>query len=51
MALLTTLLGACVSLPKNVERPVTTAYTDTDDTALGRFVRDDLERQIGRAHV
>ena len=47
MALLTSLLGALVSLPGNADRSVSHAYTDTADTTLGRFVQDDLARHPG----
>ena len=47
MVLLTSLLSACASLPKNVDRPVSRAYIDTDDTTLGRFVQGELERNEG----
>lgn len=43
-------LAACGSLPDNVSRPVSHAYTDTDDTWLGRAssaYRQDHEGQSG----
>ena len=36
--LLTLLAGACATLPSGIERPVSRAYPDTDDTVLGRAV-------------
>ena len=30
------LIGGCATLPKDFERPVSIAYTDTDDTRLGK---------------
>ncbi|SFQ39743.1 phospholipase D family protein [Variovorax sp. 770b2] len=41
------LLGACAQLPKDVERPVTTALASPNDTALGALVRQ--RRQADKA--
>ena len=43
---LLTLMG-CASLPDNVERPLSNAYTDTDDTRLARARRvHENEREL-----
>jgi len=43
--LLTVLLGGCAGLPQDVHRPVSHAYTDTEDTILGM-----ARRQQGQPH-
>jgi putative cardiolipin synthase len=35
------LIAGCATLPKNFERPVSHAYTDTSDTSLGEIRRDE----------
>lgn len=35
------LAGGCATLPQNVERPVSTAYTDTEETFIGRRVAEE----------
>lgn len=32
--------AGCATLPENVERPVSTAYADTEDTSIGRRVKE-----------
>jgi len=41
------LLSACASLPENVGRQPSSAFTDTDGTTLGQFVKDDLAENPG----
>ena len=47
-ALLLTLSG-CATLPENVERPVSHAFSETDDTLLGRSRRDEIRRHPGKS--
>ncbi|MGB5620402.1 MAG: hypothetical protein WBM78_26415, partial [Desulfobacterales bacterium] len=43
------LLHGCATLPKDFERPVSHAYTDTGDTVLGQARRDELAAHPGQA--
>jgi putative cardiolipin synthase len=50
----TTVLGSflmhgCATLPKDFERPVSHAYTDTGDTLLGQARRDEIAAHPGQA--
>jgi cardiolipin synthase C len=50
----TTVLGSflmhgCATLPKDFERPVSRAYTDTGDTLLGQARRDEIAAHPGQA--
>ena len=40
---------ACSTLPENVERPNSYAFTDTDDTRLGRVVEDEKADHPGKS--
>jgi len=42
------LLSACASLPDNIGRTESYAFVDTQDTALGRIVQDDLPQGDGK---
>ena len=46
--LVTLVFTGCAELPKNVERPVSTAITDPGDTALGRLVETRKLAAAGR---
>jgi putative cardiolipin synthase len=41
------MLSACASLPENVDRQPSTAFTDTANTALGNSIKDDLAEHHG----
>ncbi len=41
------LLDACVSLPQNLDRKSSGAFTDTRNTTLGQSIKDDLARHPG----
>lgn len=43
------LAGGCATLPANVERDETTAFTDTHDTSLGRQVQQTHSEQDGKS--
>jgi putative cardiolipin synthase len=43
------LLSGCATLPKDFERPVSHAYTDTDDTRLGLARRDEAAAHPGQS--
>ncbi len=43
------LMGGCATLPDNFERPESYAYTDTDDTYLGKARRDKLLAHPGQS--
>jgi len=47
-AVLITLAG-CASLPENVARPISDAYTDTEDTRFGRERRDEIRNHPGES--
>ena len=40
-------LTGCTSLPENVERPTSYAYTDTDSTRLGQSRREEIRHHAG----
>jgi len=46
---LTALLGACTTLPTDVERTPSTAFTDWQSTGLGMMFADDSERHPGKS--
>jgi len=48
-ALVPALITGCATLPKDFERPVSHAYTDTDDTDLGRTYRDEKKSHPGKS--
>lgn len=41
--------GGCTSLPADVDRPVSHAFTDTDDTTIGQRRRDEIRRHPGES--
>jgi len=43
------LVSGCATLPKDFERPVSHAYTDTDDTRLGLVRRDEMMAHPGQS--
>ena len=43
------LVGGCAVLPENSDRPVSTAFTDTEHTLLGRAYRKEAEKQPGKS--
>jgi putative cardiolipin synthase len=43
------LVGGCATLPKDFERPVSYAYTDTDDTRFGKARRDERMAHPGQS--
>jgi len=43
------MMGGCATLPKDFERPVSHAYTDTNDTRLGKALREDKRAQAGKS--
>jgi putative cardiolipin synthase len=43
------LIGGCSTLPKDFEKPVSFAYTDTDDTRLGRARREEINAHPGQS--
>ncbi len=47
LALLIMLSAACTSLPPQVDRQASTAYTDTSQTTLGSFIKDDIAEHPG----
>lgn len=49
ISLLVFLVSGCTSLPENEDRPVTHAFSDTDNTLLGRVSRDDLRNHPGES--
>ena len=42
-------VGGCATLPKDFERPVSYAYTDTDDTYLGKARKDEILAHPGQS--
>ena len=48
-ALCSFLMHGCATLPKDFERPVSHAYTDTGDTLLGQARRDEISAHPGQA--
>jgi putative cardiolipin synthase len=50
LALLATLMvGGCATLPEDFERPVSHAYTDTDDTTFGKSIQDEKAAHPGQS--
>jgi putative cardiolipin synthase len=47
--LLLVLLGGCAVLPGNTDRPVSSAFTDTGNTFLGRAWREEAARHAGES--
>jgi putative cardiolipin synthase len=43
------LVGGCATLPVDFEKPESHAYTDTDDTWLGRARRDEINAHPGKS--
>ncbi len=43
------LAGGCATLPKNYDRPVTYAYTDTDNTGFGEARREEKASHVGES--
>ena len=49
LALACVLLGACASLPQNIDRQTSSAYTDTQNTTLGESVGEELAAHPGKS--
>ncbi len=49
MLLVLIMSGGCATLPKDYERPITHAYTDTDKTAFGRARSDEKAAHPGES--
>ena len=43
------LVGGCATLPEGFEKPESYAYTDTEDTRLGRARRDEINAHPGQS--
>jgi len=43
------LISGCATLPKDFERPKSYAYTDTDNTRLGKDRRDEMRAHPGQS--
>ena len=43
------LINGCATLPEDFDRPATYAYTDTDDTRMGRALRDEKLSHHGQS--
>ena len=43
------LVGGCSTLPEDFEKPESYAYTDTEDTRLGRARRDEINAHPGQS--
>ena len=43
------MIGGCATLPEDFERPVSHAYTDTDDTTFGKSIQDDKAARPGES--
>jgi len=43
------LIGGCATLPENFDRPEAYAYTDTEDTRLGKARRDEINAHTGQS--
>lgn len=41
-------LAGCATLPTNFERPQSYAFTDTEDTRLGKAYRDEMREHAGQ---
>ncbi|MBW1819435.1 MAG: phospholipase D family protein, partial [Deltaproteobacteria bacterium] len=48
-ALALVFINGCATLPTNVDRPVSRAYTDTDDTVFGKIRRDEMLAHPGKS--
>ncbi len=42
-------LGGCASLPENAQQQTSFAYSDTADTSIGKYIRDDLAAHPGKS--
>jgi putative cardiolipin synthase len=49
IGLIALLMHGCATLPKNFERPVSHAVTDTDDTLIGKLHRDEKSAHPGQS--
>ena len=49
IGLLALLMHGCATLPKNFERPVSHAVTDTDDTLIGTLHRSEKSAHPGQS--
>ena len=47
--LILSLVVGCATLPENFEKPESFAFTDTDDTLLGRGRRDEINAHPGQS--
>ncbi len=43
------MIGGCATLPENFERPVSHAYTETNDTSLGKLIQDEKAAHPGKS--
>jgi putative cardiolipin synthase len=43
------IVGGCATLPENFEKPESYAYTDTDDTPIGKARRDEINAHPGKS--
>jgi putative cardiolipin synthase len=43
------IVGGCATLPENFEKPESYAYTDTDDTPIGKARRDEINAHPGQS--
>jgi len=43
------LVGGCATLPEDFEKPESYAYTDTDDTPIGKARRDEINAHPGQS--
>jgi hypothetical protein len=41
------MLSACASLPENIERQFSVAFYDTENTAMGDSIKDDIAAHPG----
>ena len=44
-------IGGCASLPRNIDRPQSTAYSDTSDTRLGRALAPLVKANAGKTGI
>ena len=44
-------LTGCATLPKNFERPESYAFTDTEDTLLGKAHKDEMRKHPDNASM
>ncbi|MBW2218277.1 MAG: phospholipase D family protein, partial [Deltaproteobacteria bacterium] len=43
------IMGGCATLPDNFERPVSYAYTHTQDTRIAKAIQDEKEAYPGKS--